>query len=369
MRYKEYGNTGLKVSVLGMGALRFPKTKGRADADLFVDIMKRAFELGINYVDTAAMAQYGSEAVVGKAVKGTRNKIYISTKNHCRGDSVDEWEKLLHKSLRSIDIDYIDFYHLHSLKWNDYRKHVVPGRIMERFRKAKKEGVIRHICFSTHDTPANIVKLIDTGEFEGVLVQYNLLDRANEDVIAYAHEKKMGVAVMGPVGGGRLAAPSGKIGPLIARARGTPEIALRFVLSNPNVTLALSGMTSMKILEENADTAGRKGQLSDAEKERIAGTLNGIDTLASLYCTGCRYCMPCPHHVDIPGNFEAMNYYKVWDLKEHAKALYRKKAKNRSLRWAEACMGCGQCEPKCPQNIPIMSRLKEVARTLGKGGS
>jgi predicted aldo/keto reductase-like oxidoreductase len=369
MRYKEFGKTGLKVSVLGMGTLRFPKTKGHANADLFVRIIKHAFDLGINYVDTAAMTQYGSETVIGKAVKGVRNRIFIATKNHYRGDSADEWEKLLHKSLRSMDTDYIDFYHLHNLKWNDYRKHAVPGKIMERFRKAKEKGIIRHICFSTHDTPENIVKLIDTGEFEGVLVQYNLLDRANEDAIAYAHEKKMGVAVMGPVGGGRLAAPSGKIGRLIPGAHGTPEIALRFVLSNPHVTLALSGMTSMKMLEENVDTAGRKGRLSNVEKEKIAGALKGLDKLANLYCTGCRYCMPCPHHVDIPGNFEAMNYYRVWDLQEYAKALYRQKGRNRSRRWAEACVECGQCESKCPQNIPIMSRLKEVARTLGKSGS
>jgi predicted aldo/keto reductase-like oxidoreductase len=187
----------------------------------------------------------------------------------------------------------------------------------------------------------------------------------NEDVIAHAHEKKMGVAVMGPVGGGRLAAPSQMIRPLVAEAGSAPEIALRFVLSNPNVTLALSGMTSMKMLEENVGAADRREQLSAGEKKRIAGALKKIDGLAALYCTGCRYCMPCPHRVDIPGNFEAMNYYRVWDLKEYAKDLYKRMGRNRSRRWAEACAECGQCEAKCPQNIPIRSRLREVAKTLG----
>jgi len=366
MQYKYYGNTKVKVSVLGMGTLRFPKTKGRADADLFIKILKHAFKLGINYVDTAAMIHYGSENVIGKSIKGIRDKIFIATKNHYRGNSADEWEKLLHKSLRSLDTNYIDFYHLHAIRWDDYRKYIVPAKIMERFRKLKSEGIIRHICFSTHDEPSNIKKLIDTEEFEGIVIQYNLLDRANEEIIAYAHEKKMGVAIMGPVGGGRLVAPSAKIKGLISGANNSSEIALRFVLSNPNVTLALSGMTSIEMLEENVRTANINDPLSDGEKQKIIDTLNEISKLKELYCTGCRYCMPCPNHVDIPGNFEAIIYYKVWDLKEYAKKLYKKKKNNRSLKWAEACIGCGECETKCPQNIPIRSQLREVAKVLGE---
>ena len=366
MLYKEYGKTKLKVSVLGMGTLRFPKTNGRADEDLFVRILNHAFELGINYIDTAAMIHYGSEAVVGKAVKGMRDKVFVATKNHYRGDLVREWEKLLYRSLKSLGTEYIDFYHLHALKWNDYCKHILPSGIMESCRRAKDEGIIRHLCFSTHDTPDNIKRLINTGEFEGLLVQYNLLDRANEEVIELAHAKKMGVAVMGPVGGGILVAPSEKIMPLIPGARSTPEIALRFVLSNPHVTLALSGMTSMEMLEENARTAGEGKPLTEREKETLLKKLGKINELADLNCTGCRYCLPCASRVDIPGNFEAMNYYKVWGLEKYAKEVYKKKGKNLSRKWAEACIACGQCEAKCPQGIPIRRQLKEVVRILGK---
>ena len=366
MQYREYGKTGLRVSVLGFGAMRLPRSK----PDLAIEILRRAFDLGVNYVDTAARYGLGkNEALVGKAIKGRRDQVYVATKNHCKKESAEEWQRYLDRSLEVLDVDYIDFYHLHTLKWDVYRKHLLPSGIVERFRKARDEGLIRHTCFSCHDKPENIVKLIDTGEFEGVLVQYNLLDRANEEVIAYAHEKGLGVAIMGPVAGGRLAFPSAKLQGVVREVKSTPEIALRFVISNPYVTLALSGMNSIEMVEENAAIASREEPLSAEERQRVLEALQECERLSDLYCTGCRYCMPCPHYVDIPRNFEAMNYYQVWGLKEHARSRYKKLGRptktRRVVRWAEACVECGECEPKCPQNIPIRARLKETAATLG----
>jgi predicted aldo/keto reductase-like oxidoreductase len=200
MQYREYGETGVRISVLGFGALRLPKKPKRA-----VKILRRAFDLGVNYVDTAASypaSNHGAnERLVGEALRGYRDQVYVATKNHYKGKSVDDWQVYLDRSLKNLGVDYIDFYHLHALRWDVYRRQLVPGGIMERFRKAKEEGVIRHACFSSHDKPENIVKLIDTGEFDGMLVQYNLLDRVNEGAIAHAHEQGMGVAIMGPVGG------------------------------------------------------------------------------------------------------------------------------------------------------------------------
>ena len=364
MQYREYGKTGVRVSSLGFGAMRLPKKPKRA-----VEILRRAFDLGVNYVDTAAMYpvsnQGANERVVGEALRGYRDRVYVSTKNHYKDKSADEWQVYLERSRENLGVDYIDFYHLHALRWDVYRRQLVPGGIMERFRKAKEAGVIRHACFSSHDKPENIVKLIDTGEFDGMLVQYNLLDRANEEPIAHACDQGLGVAIMGPVGGGKLIAPSEKILGMVGEAKSTPEVALRFVLSNLNVTLALSGMKTLKMVEENVATAGREGSLSIEGRQRFVEAVEKAQRLSDLYCTGCGYCLPCPSKVYIPGSFEAMNYYRVWGLERLARRRYKQLGKNKSRRWAAACIECSECEPKCPQNIPIRERLKEVAATLG----
>lgn len=312
------------------------------------------------------MTPYGTQDIAGKAIKGRRDEVFVATKNHYKGKSADEWQKLLDQSLEQLNTGYIDFYHIHAMRWDVYRKQLVPSKIIERFRKAKHEGLIRHMCFSTHDKPENIVKLINTDEFEGMLVQYNLLDRRNEAAIAYAQKKGMGVAIMGPVGGGRLAAPSERIWNLAEGSKSTPDIALRFVLSNPNVTLALSGMNTMEMVEENVITASREEPLSAEERQRVVESLEETKRLSDLYCTGCGYCMPCPNNVDIPGNFKAMNYHRVWGLEKVAHERYRSLGRNKKRTWAEACVECGECEPRCPQNIPIRERLKETVKALGK---
>ncbi len=374
MQYKVYGKTGDKVSRLGFGAMRLPMVEGHVDMDLSVSIMRRAFDLGVNYVDSAVgYCNSESQIAVGKAIKGRRDKLFVSTKNHYKGESGDEWQKFLDQSLERIDVDYIDFYHSHGLAWDQYQNMLGKGGPMERFRKAKEEGLIRHMCYSCHDSPENMKKLIDTGEFDGMLLQYNLLDRRNEEAIAYAHEKGMGIAIMGPVGGGRLVAPSDQIQNMVGGSKSTPEAALRFVLSNSNVTLALSGMNSMAMVEENVATASREEPLTAEERQGILDALEEIKRLSDLYCTGCGYCMPCPNDVDIPRNFQLMNYFRVFGLKDYARREYKGLEKRRKRdgtvieAWAAACVECGECEPKCPQKIPIREQLKETHAALGEG--
>lgn len=372
MQYREYGKTGDWVSVLGYGAMRLPMVGDHVDMDLSVSLIRKSFELGVNYVDSAVGYCNGeSQIAVGKAVKGWRDKVFVSTKNHYKGESGDEWQRLLDQSLQRMDVDYIDFYHSHGLGWDEYNRMLKPGGPMERFRKAKEQKLIRHICYSCHDSPENMKKLINTGEFEGMLVQYNLLDRKNEEAIAYAHEKGMGVAIMGPVGGGRLVAPSDQLQNIIGGVKSTPEIALRFVWSNPNVTLALSGMNSMAMVQENTATASREEPLTGQERQKVLEAMGEIKRLSDLYCTGCGYCMPCPNDVDIPANFSAMIYYKVFGLENYARQQYRRLEKKRKPdgtiveAWAAACIECGKCEPKCPQKIKIREQLKETHATLG----
>ncbi len=372
MQYRKFGNTGVTVSALGFGAMRLPMTPDgqHVDEEQAIPVIQRAYELGVNYFDTAPYyCQKESEIVLGKAIKGWRDKIHLSTKNPIEDASGEHWRERLETSLRKLDVDAIDFYHLWGISWQTYveRINVPNGPLAEAWR-AREEGLIRHLSFSFHDTPEALFKLIDTGHFESMTVQYNLLDRANEAGIAHAQERGLGVTIMGPVGGGRLAGFSPEINRLIpGGAKSTSELALRFVLAHPGVCVAISGMNTIQMVEENAATASRTEPLSPPERTAMGAALDEIKQLADLYCTGCGYCLPCPNEVNIPKNFEYMNYYRLYGLKEFAQNAYRKLGQpDQEIKGqpAGACLECGECEPKCPQKIPIMAQLKEVAATL-----
>ncbi len=365
MQYREFGNTGVRLSALGFGAMRLPQ-----DEDLAIDVIRRSFELGVNYLDTARI--YGeSERICGRALKGWRDRVYVSTKNNLEDTTVDGWRRRLEGSLKTMDLDYIDFYHVvHDMNQDRFETFLVNGGGFAEVRKAREEGLIRHVCVSTHDTPENIIGFIDTGEIEGITVQYNLLDRRNEEVIAHAHERGVGVIIMGPVAGGRLAAPSEQIRSLVSRpVKSSAEVALRFVLSNPGVTCAISGMNTLEMVEENCRIAGREEALSAQERTAVSEALDEVKRLSDLYCTGCGYCMPCPNEVNIPENFRLMNLHRLYGLTEHASRAYSRMSnpeRPRRGKKAEDCVGCGECEPKCPQHISIMAQLKEVAEALGR---
>jgi predicted aldo/keto reductase-like oxidoreductase len=382
MQYRPYGNLGFEVSALGFGAMRLPHLEdGTCDYERAVPLLRRGLDLGITYIDTAYVYINGtSEVAVGQAITGydrdalhIATKIPVDTEQDARGDV---WRRKLEESLRRLDADYIDVILFHSFTWARFDNWVRgPGMALEAAQEARAEGLVRHIGFSSHDTTENVIRLIDTGEFEAMLVQYNYLDRHNEPAMARAAARGMGVAVMGPLAGGRLATPEG----IVVDQEGTlemdtPELALRFVWDNPHVSVALSGMNAMSQIEQNAASASRVAALSDAERAQVQQLFERNRRLADLYCTGCGYCMPCPNGVNIPENFRYMNWYHVWGLEEEARQAYAQLSEEGTWQpWAgrieglqaEACLRCGECEPKCPQNIPIMDQLEEVAETLG----
>jgi predicted aldo/keto reductase-like oxidoreductase len=268
-----------------------------------------------------------------------------------------------------MDQQYVDFYHLWGISWESFRTKIdIPGGPLKEFLKLKEEGLARHLSFSFHSDAAEIGKLVDTGYFESMLCQYNFLDRRCEEGIAYAASRGLGVAIMGPVGGGRLGTQSDVIGKILpgGAAMSTPELALRFVLSNPSVTVALSGMSTLKQVEENVVHASRSSWLSPEEQSRVRAAAEENQKFMDLYCTGCGYCMPCPQEVNIPKVFEAMNLRNVWGLEKPARHMY---AEIGTTPWvkgkrADACTECGECEEKCPQKIPIISQLAESRRAL-----
>ena len=362
------------VSALGFGCMRLPMEGGHVKEEYSIEMLLRAYELGVNYFDTAeGYCNSESQIVLGKAVKKMdRSKIYVSTKNGYKGDSASEWRQRLETSLSRLDVDYIDVYNSHSLSWSAFQAGFgLKGGPIDEAQKAKEEGLIRHLAFSSHDSPENVIELVNTGAFASMTVHYNILNREKAEAIALAHEKGMGVSIMGPIAGGRLAQTNDEIQKLRAGiAKSTPEIALRFVISNPDVSTALSGMNALEQVEENVATASRTEPLTPAEQIQVLESVEENKKLADLYCTGCGYCMPCPNGVDIPTNFLYMNYYRVYGLKDYARQQYAN-LKEKSLEdmdvssWADTCIECGECEPECPQEIPIIKQLQETHEALG----
>ena len=376
MQYTEFGRTGIQVSRLGFGCMRFPSRevdgKKVFDEEESIRMMHRAMERGVNYFDTApGYCEKQSEIIVGKALKGRRDKVYLSTKYPSEEASGDDLERKLETSLKKLDTDYIDFYHMWGISLKTFVERLdTPDGPMARARKLRDAGVIRHISFSFHDAPENMIEIIRRGEgvFASVLCQYNLLDRANEDAIAYAHEQGLGVTIMGPVGGGRLGAPSKVIQDLLpGKVQSSAEMALRFVMNNRNVNIALSGMSSMDMVEENAAVASNMEPLTQEEEARIAASLEENRRLADLYCTGCNYCMPCPKGINIPEIFKMMNYHRVYGLTKFARDNYARIGKEPWLNFqnAAACVQCGACEKKCPQHLHIREQLRAAHEALG----
>jgi len=362
--------------------MRLPcsETDGKTvfDEEKSIALIHRAVELGVNFFDTAPYyCDKQSEVILGKALRGQmRDKVFVSTKNPLENSSGDDYEKRLENSLKNLQTDHIDFYHFWGISLSAYNDSVLaPDGPLARAQKLKAQGVIRHISFSFHDGEAgaqegeHLQEIIRRGEgtLETVLCQYNLLDRHKEGGLALAHGLGMGTVVMGPVGGGRLGAPSPAIQALLpGKVRSSAELALRFVLTNPNVDVALSGVSTIEQLEENAAVAHNTTPLSPAELARIEDMLKENERLAGLYCTGCKYCMPCPQGLDIPAIFTIMNYHRIYKITDYAKGSYAQIGKFPWMKYENAskCTGCGICETKCPQKLPIRAQLKETHAVL-----
>ena len=375
VKYRPYGKFEEKISQLGFGAMRLPKDEdGNLDMDQSVKVMRHAYDMGVNYFDTAYGYNGGdSEKAVGAALADIRDEVYISTKIpiHASYADVSRWRELMEEQLERLQTDYIDFWNFHDLKYDDYKNTVLgDDGLLKVAQKAKEDGIIRHICLSCHAEPPRMMEMVQSGHFDGITLQYNLLDRANTDVIDYCRENGMGVIVMGPVGGGQLARPSKRFAQLQPEyVSSLPELAIRYVLANNGVTCALSGMNSMKMVQENCEAADSTKPLSDSEVARIEEVTREMDRLAELYCTGCGYCMPCPHGVAIPKNFKLMNQYRAYGFERAARKGYSemptRDEADEGLRASE-CVECGACLDKCPQDIQIPDQLKEVDETLSE---
>ena len=365
MIYRTLGKTGLKVSQLGFGAMRLPMLgegdEKAVDRELAIPMIHRAFEAGVNYIDTAVgYCRKDSQRVVGEALKGWRDKVILSTKNHYFDEDEKEWWTHLENSLERLQVEYLDIYNHHGVNKDGFAK--INSHVGKWMRKAFDQGLVKHICCSFHDNKDMLRTLVDSGYPEVITVQYNLLDRSLEDEIEHAKEKGIGVIVMGPVAGGKLGVSNEVLEAMVPGVERVPELALRFVLANPNVSIALSGMSTMAQVEENIEVASKEVSLGVEDQALIDEHLVRLKNMADLYCTGCRYCMPCSSEIRIARVFELYNQGKVYGLWQEAKSGYAKL--QRDGKDASACTECGECEEKCPQNILVRAQLKEAHEAL-----
>jgi len=369
MKYTEFGNTGCKISRLGFGAMRLPMSKddcSKVDIAEAIGMIRYAVDNGVNYLDTAYFYHDGeSEKIVGSALKdGYRDKVYLATKlpvGHVKAP--EDFDKILNTQLDKLQTDHIDFYLFHTLN-KDYWETVKKFGLIDKMKKAKSEGKIRHIGFSFHDSLDVFYKIVD--EFDGCefcQIMLNYVDTENQagiDGMNYAVSKGLGVIVMEPIRGGALANPSDEIKKALPEGRTPVENALAFLWDKKEVSLLLSGMSTFEQVEQNLKSADKYGIgcLTDDERSRFVQAKKIFFRPAFVPCSDCKYCQPCPNDVKIPDIFAAYNKYITEELSDITKVM--PDISDNMNR----CVACGTCEEKCPQQIKITERFKDIIKRI-----
>jgi uncharacterized protein len=374
MQYRKFGRSGFDVSALSFGCMRFPcDGHGNVIENEAVKMIQYAVDNGINYLDTAYVYHGGnSEVVLGKALKnGYRNKTRIATKLPVWNVEVpDDYDKLLDEQLKRLQTDNIDYYLLHALGADSWEKVKKLG-LIEKSEKAVKSGKINHIGFSFHDGKDAFKKIIDGyDKWEFCQIQYNYMDTHNQagtEGLKYAAEKNIPVIIMEPLLGGRLANPPENIMKIWNEykiKRSPADWAFKWLWNQPEVTTVLSGMSSMKQMEENIRIADEAGKSLSADDLELIGKI--VEKYKAQYpvpCTKCGYCMPCPSGVNIPRNMEIYNDAISHDDLAGARNNYKMFFPDAEK--ANQCVQCKVCEEKCPQKIQISDWLVKIQKALG----
>lgn len=370
MYYKQYGNTDMKVSAVGLGTMRYDEEDIKAGRlEKCAEIPLYAFEKGINYWDTAPFyCDDKSEIVTGIALSQVdRKKVYVTSKtnfNTLKTEKPDKdiFRRRLETSLDRLKTDYIDFYHMWCmLNLESWEKHMEA--LYGFFEDAKSEGLIRNIVFSSHMQGNDIEKVVETGKFKGMLIGYNALNyQFRQSGIRKAYENGMGVVVMNPLGGGLIPQNPEAFSYLTEGTDLTvAQAALRFVASHREITVTLAGCTT----KEHVDDAVKAVEnLVEEPAEVVAEKYSRKGVALNNLCTGCSYCKGCPQGIEIP---KFMDAYNQMILTGDKKAIVNRLNNHWCIPQSMAgeCIACGNCESQCTQHLPIIERLKEIAEYQG----
>ncbi len=382
------GSLDWQVSALGFGCMRLPQRRVnrlRADTDESISLIRYGIDSGINYIDTAWPYHLGdSEKLLGYALReGYRERIFLATKLPVfLVRDAGDFDKYLNKQLERLQTDYLDMYLFHALNASSFAKVKRLG-LLEKMEKAKREGRIRHIGFSFHDTLPVFKEIMDYCDWDMTQIQYNYVDsgiQATEEGLKYAYCKGVAVVAMEPLKGGTLANPPVEALEVMRAAdkkRTSVDWALQYLWNRPEIAVVLSGMGTRTMVEENCASAEKSGvKLLEPKEEAVIAALADIYRRRILVgCTACGYCMSCPEGVNIPQNFAMLNNeglersrIRRWLVRRSYRKLAGSRAKldaARSNGNATLCAQCGVCLDKCPQEINIPEELAKVHAVLG----
>ena len=375
MLYREFKKINKKVSLLGLGCMRFPENEdGSVKEQESIEIIRSSIDSGVNYVDTAFTYHGGkSEKILGKALKdGYREKVLLADKMPIWiAKDEDSMKSIFYKQLERLDTDCIDMYLVHNVNRGIWKR-ALKLNLMPFLEEMKAEGRIKHIGFSFHDSYEFFEEMLDAYPWEFCQIQLNYMDKDHQAGVRglkYAAEKGLDVIVMEPLKGGRI---TDAIPPVIQSLwdsapvkRSPAEWAFKWLASMPEITLMLSGMSSKDQVEENIKLLSDESitKMTDDESALIDKVSDEYNRLIKYACTGCNYCMPCPQKLDIPRILRYFNDWNVYEKNPSTKMEYE--------TWigpgqhASDCIGCRACEEKCPQALPIAEAMKEAAEAFG----
>ena len=335
MEYRILGNTGLSVSEVGIGGIPIQ----RADAITACQLLARASELGVNFIDTAR-AYSVSEEYLGQALEGLRDRFVLATKSGAK--TKEDMSRDIRISLQNLRTDYIDLYQLHNPNEAGLEQILAPGGALEALMEAKEAGVIGHIGITLHSKEL-FQKALELSWVETVMFPYNIVETQGEELIARCKEKNIGFICMKPLAGGAL---------------DDAQLAMRFLAVNDNISVVIPGMASLQELEQNIVSYSNKEPLTVEEQNRIAAVRKELGT---NFCRRCNYCAPCTAGISIYSVFLMEGYFTRYNLQEWARGRYEALGKT-----AIDCIGCGVCETRCPYDLPIRDMMKKAVQVFGK---
>ncbi|MDR2468719.1 MAG: aldo/keto reductase [Spirochaetaceae bacterium] len=376
MHYKKDSKTGIDISVLGFGCMRFPKNLGSIDMKKTNALIMSAFEQGINYFDTARTYP-GIEEALGTVAADNkiREKILIASKLPTwLIKTPDDIEKIFSRTLEKLQTDYVDYYFMHMLSEMSTWEKLKSFGIEEWIAGKKQSGQIRRLGFSFHGVCDQFLTILNDYDWDATLIQYNYSDenyQAGVTGLKAAHAKGIPVFIMEPLLGGRLISELPKEVLAIFK-KNHPDWSpaawgLNWLWNQPEITMVLSGMNMQEQLDDNIRRAekAQTNMLSAADTAAFAEIRRIFNESYKIKCTGCSYCLPCPHNVNIPGCFASYNASFATSLRNGLwKYVQTVSFTAKSMRNAGRCVNCGKCEQHCPQNLPIRDGLKQVKKRL-----